>query len=365
MLDLPLADPSTVVIRPEPDEWTAASARPAEARPFAFTGTAGEYFRIWIVNLALSVVTLGLYSAWAKVRRLRYFYGHTLLDGSRFGYHASPVAILKGRLIAYAVIGVVAIFGQLAPLVGALLYFPLLVLMPVLIVRALRFHAVNSSYRGIRFGFDGTVGESYAVFLGWMLLVPFTFGLLYPFVVKRQREFVVVNSRHGRTPFQLSLGAGAVYVIYAVAAVAGLVWMMLAIGLAIAAAVAFRSGPNPPPYLFLVPLSVYAGFGVIAVGVRTVFENLVWDSTTIDGHMFRSRLTIGRMLALYTTNLLAIAGTLGLAVPWARVRLARYRAESLVLLPVGPLVSEAAIADGRFGATGSEFSEAMDFDVGL
>lgn len=37
-------------------------------RPFSFTGSAGEYFRIWIVNIALSIVTLGIYSAWAKVR---------------------------------------------------------------------------------------------------------------------------------------------------------------------------------------------------------------------------------------------------------------------------------------------------------
>ena len=54
-------------------------------RPFRFTGSGGEYFRIWIVNLLLSVLTLGIYSAWAKVRRLRYFYGHTSVDGGAFG----------------------------------------------------------------------------------------------------------------------------------------------------------------------------------------------------------------------------------------------------------------------------------------
>jgi hypothetical protein len=33
-----------------------------------FTGTAGEYFRIWIVNLFLTVLTLGIYSAWTLLR---------------------------------------------------------------------------------------------------------------------------------------------------------------------------------------------------------------------------------------------------------------------------------------------------------
>ncbi len=40
---------------------------------FEFTGDGREYFRIWIVNVSLTVITLGIYSAWAKVRRMRYF----------------------------------------------------------------------------------------------------------------------------------------------------------------------------------------------------------------------------------------------------------------------------------------------------
>ena len=68
---------------------------------FRFTGSGGEYFRIWIVNLLLSVVTLGIYSAWAKVRRMRYFYGNTQLAGDVFEYHGQPRQILKGRLIAF------------------------------------------------------------------------------------------------------------------------------------------------------------------------------------------------------------------------------------------------------------------------
>jgi len=38
-----------------------------------FTGRGTEYFGIWIVNLLLTIITLGIYSAGAKVRRLQYF----------------------------------------------------------------------------------------------------------------------------------------------------------------------------------------------------------------------------------------------------------------------------------------------------
>ena len=84
----------------------AASSSAPVARinvPFEFRATGSEYFRIWIVNLLLTIVTLGIYSAWAKVRRLRYFYGSTLLDGHSFEYHGKPLAILKGRLVVFAV----------------------------------------------------------------------------------------------------------------------------------------------------------------------------------------------------------------------------------------------------------------------
>jgi hypothetical protein len=66
--------------------------------PFNFTGRTGEYFRIWIVNVMLTIASLGIYSAWAKVRNKRCFYGNTSVDGTAFDYHADPVAILKGRL---------------------------------------------------------------------------------------------------------------------------------------------------------------------------------------------------------------------------------------------------------------------------
>jgi uncharacterized membrane protein YjgN (DUF898 family) len=73
---------------------------------FRFTGNGREYFAIWIVNLLLSIITLGIYSAWAKVRREQYFHRNTLLDDQPFEYTGNPVRILIGRIVALVVIGV-------------------------------------------------------------------------------------------------------------------------------------------------------------------------------------------------------------------------------------------------------------------
>src|SRR5215831_14574115 len=101
-MDMAAAGPSagaqaTRVIRPE------------------FTGSAGEYFRIWIVNLFFTLITLGIYSAWAKVRKKKYFYGSTRFDGQTFDYFGRPVVILKGRIIAFIAFVIYAFAGELYP----------------------------------------------------------------------------------------------------------------------------------------------------------------------------------------------------------------------------------------------------------
>ena len=68
-----------------------------ERHQVEFTGNWREYFGIWIVNILLTILTLGIYSAWAKVRRKRWFYGHTFIAGSSFDYHGRPVQILERR----------------------------------------------------------------------------------------------------------------------------------------------------------------------------------------------------------------------------------------------------------------------------
>lgn len=82
----------------------ASQAPAADGRlALAFHGTAHAYFRIWIENLCLTLLTLGVFSAWAKVRKKRFVYAHTTLDGTPFEYLGKPIPILKGRILAVAV----------------------------------------------------------------------------------------------------------------------------------------------------------------------------------------------------------------------------------------------------------------------
>ncbi len=110
-----------------------------------FSGAAMEYFRIWIVNLLFTLLTLGIYSAWAKVRKKKYFYGNTRLDGDSFDYTAEPLAILKGRLIAAAIMLAYVVVGELFADARVVFWILGALALPWLLTRALLFNARNSA----------------------------------------------------------------------------------------------------------------------------------------------------------------------------------------------------------------------------
>ena len=87
----------------------------SQAISFQFLGSGREYFKIWIVNMFLTILTLGVYSAWAKVRKNKYFYGNTRLGDASFDYLADPMAILRGRLIAFGLFSVYSVITNLVP----------------------------------------------------------------------------------------------------------------------------------------------------------------------------------------------------------------------------------------------------------
>ncbi|MGO4470137.1 DUF898 family protein, partial [Pseudoduganella sp. RAF53_2] len=135
-----------------------------------FSATGSEYFRIWIVNVLLTIVTLGIYSAWAKVRSNQYFYSSARLAGSSFEYHGNPKAILKGRIAALILVGGYHAAVRTSITAALVMAAVMACVMPYLVWKSLQFKLHNTSYRGIRFGFDGSVGKAYLYYLLMPLL---------------------------------------------------------------------------------------------------------------------------------------------------------------------------------------------------
>jgi uncharacterized membrane protein YjgN (DUF898 family) len=182
-----------------------------------FTGTASEYFRIWIVNTFLTIITLGIYAAWAKVRNRQYIYKNTLLDNQSFDYVANPVAILKGNLIVASGALTYFLTDLYNPVYSGIVVFVFYLILPFLIFKSLRFFAHNSAYRNIRFRFRGTLGESYKTYLLYPLLTPLTLGLIIPYWAFQKKRFFFDNFAFGTTTNSFRGQPGPFYKVYIVA----------------------------------------------------------------------------------------------------------------------------------------------------
>lgn len=344
----------------------AAIPSKAEHR-LEFDGRAGEYFRIWIVNVALSLVTLGIYSAWAKVRTERYFYGNTRLDGVPFEYSAQPLPILRGRLIAAALFGAYLLTAQFAPLWNLVVVLLIVALTPLIVVSGLRFRARYSAWRGIPFRFVGGVGGAYGKFLGLPLLAIVTMFLLYPWVKWRQQHWLAAGHRFGRQAFGFGAELGPYYVIYGVAllVMTVLMLMLVAAGAAIVATAAQLGEGTMMVVLYGVVALMYLFYFAAFVGMKTALTNLLWNNATLGPHRFRSTLDPWAVIGIFLGNAFAIVFSLGLLVPWAKVRLAKYRAEHWALVAQGDLDAFAADAQADLGAAGAEVGEAFDIDLSI
>ncbi len=351
---------------------------PPQRHGVEFTGNAREFFGIWFVNLVLSVLTLGIYSAWAKVRTERYFYGNTHFAGASFEYLADPIAILKGRLVAYAVaIGL----GLCAHFQLWVVYIPLilavLLLLPLLIQRTLRFRARYSAWRGLRFRFVDGVFEAYVNFMFKPMLQLPTLYMTLPWVRMCQHEYIVAGHRFGGKRFSFKGDLGTYFIPFAICLGLGFGAYILMIMAAIGGAVVAEglglggTGPDGEPsdslvFAIMIPLMlVYLGFLAIPVFLRTRYVNLMWKFTQFGPHRFESTLRARDVIWIYFSNGLLIVLSLGLMVPWAMVRLARYRARHFAVLVQGDLDSFIAETERNEGATSAELVDALDLDVDI
>ncbi len=356
-------------------ESPSQSAAPLAPEQLHFTGSGTEYFGIWIVNLLLTIVTLGIYSAWAKVRRLQYFYRHTELAGSGFDFHGSPVRILFGRAIALVMLIAYNYSVRLHSRLTILILIGIAIVMPWLLRNSFRFRLYNTSWRGTRFHFRGTVAGAYRVFLlnGFLALI--TIYVMAPFMHQRLKAYQHDNSWFGRTRCSFHARAGQFYAIYLLL-LAAVVVFAIAVGfsgiggaLAALSQVQKHGGHADPRAALRAVVILYGALILMGMTVGPVFHalitNLIWNNTRVGEHRIECNMSAPRLVWISVSNFALVVLTLGLFIPWAMVRLAKFQLESVRLLPAGDLQEFLAAEPEALGAVGEEAATAFDFDISL
>jgi uncharacterized membrane protein YjgN (DUF898 family) len=339
-----------------------------------FHGRGAEYFRIWIVNVALSVITLGIYSAWAKVRTQRYFYGNTVLAGQSFEYHANPWRILLGRVIALVLFLLYSLSVIVAPPSFAVWILILAAALPWLANSSIRFTARNSSWRNVRFNFNATYFEAFIAYAVWSAAA-LAFFPLVPYTRRIHDYFYINHHRFGGRGFQTSFTARRVYGIYALGFILVVAMLLAGIGLAMGLivlstrlhALSKISLPVGADDFSLIVFTVFGlGAAFITNFVTTMVTNVAISNATLEGGFkLSSKASALRVAWIVVTNTLLILATFGLFYPFARVRLARYRMRKYALIATGDLDDFTSEALESQSAIGEEIAGLFDFGFGL
>ena len=343
-----------------PGTPTEAAVAPAPlSLSLSFSGSGAEYFRIWIVNLLLSVATLGIYSAWAKTRRLQYFYRNTHLAGASFDFRGDPKAILRGRLLAVAVLGAYHYAFGLSRTTGLVIVGVLLLGLPFMMRSALRFRLSNTWYRGLPFGFSGSVRHAYLVYLLpiALIVVPsalaalalqpgllgafFLLYLLWPLMHGAMRRYQHRHLVYGdqQASFPLSLFRLALPYLQGFLVSLGLMLVLVIVSgtvafLAGVTGTAGGAGKKGLSMGFLVMFGIgmvlfYLSILLIGPFVAVRLNNRAWSATAFPGVRIDCHMAFWSYFRLQLVNVLLTLLTLGLFRPFAAVRTWRYRIEHL------------------------------------
>jgi uncharacterized membrane protein YjgN (DUF898 family) len=318
-----------------------------------FSGSGAEYFRIWIVNLLLTVATLGIYSAWAKTRRLQYFYRNTQLAGASFDFRGDPKAILRGRILAAVVLAAYHYAFGFSLHAGLVTIALLLVGLPFMMRSALRFRLSNTVYRGLPFGFSGSIGLAYLVYLvpvaifvlpgallalnprnpwvGAIFLLYLAWPLIHGAMRTYQHKHLMVGDQNATFPLGMTnlakpyLMALLIWLgVFVFAIVAGIVAAALAGGRK-----ATDFGTTLP---FIIGMVIFY-IALLLPGPYIVvrLNNRAWSATSFPGVRITCAMRVWPYLRLQVVNVLLTLLTLGLYRPFAAVRTWRYRVEHVTV----------------------------------
>jgi uncharacterized membrane protein YjgN (DUF898 family) len=390
-----------------------------------FTGSGSEYFKIWIVNILLTIVTVGLYYPWAKVRNKRYFYANSTLADRNFEYHATGKQLFVGFLIAVGIFIVFQVLSQVVPPLGLILLLLLFVAIPWIIWRSLIFNMKVSSFSNVFFSFRGKLSSAYINYFGLplLLVVTFyglpigiaiimplmfmgnmgggessTFEMILPIIIivvsiisflvafylialikKRNTEYVLNGTRYGQGIFETKLETKKFMFINLKVFGLTLLGALVFLGLAVA------FGLNPQELSDINPEDLQGGLPEGLIGILVVAyvallffmllimaflitrqRTYIFENTMLDKKIgFKSTLRARDYAWVMISNILLIIVTVGFAIPWTKVRMARLTLENTYVDTSVGFDEYLSQKEQEQSSLGDQIGDAFDVDVGI
>lgn len=310
----------------------------------AFHGNGAELFKMKVVQILLTLLTLGIYYPWARAATLRYIYSRTEFAGTRFAFHGTGRELFRGFLKAGLVFAVyMGLFFATslvsnkiaATVITVLIYASFIFLIPVAIYGSLRYRMSRISWRGIRLSYVGSLKQVVMLYLKSVPFTLITLGLYLPFFQNSLRKLLVENTKAGNLCFRFA-GTGRDF--FAVQT-KGIILSVLTLGI----------------YGFWYAKNKF---------------NFLFGKIEIDQDGQTCLVKAGMTPTGVFTNLAYIIGvtvlTLGVGLPWATVRSIRFVLENLRIegnFAPDKLVQN--VQQKSLSATGEGLADAFDIGTAL
>jgi uncharacterized membrane protein YjgN (DUF898 family) len=345
-----------------------------------FHGTGGGLFKIMLINWILTIITLGIYYFWGKTKVRRYLWEQSSYAGDRFYYHGTGGELFKGALIfgvilsllngaSYALGQAWGAEAQLYAEIGT--SYLILSLLPVIMVGAMRYRLSRTAWRGIRLSFRGKRKSALWLYIKGYLFTFLTLGLYWPFFSVQKQKFWKGNSYFGNQAFEYDGEGKAILKAYL------LFWLAIIIMFSIPSVLLGfagleMEGASPEMMQETVQKTMMFSFGmlipfaIVYLYYSAYLDRYHWSKTRFAGGDFKYDATGGQWFLLNFTNVLLLAFTAFLALPFVMIRNRKFLAAHLTVhgnMQLSQIIQEAqkSSALGEGAADGFD----MDIDIGL
>ena len=360
-----------------------------------FYGQGSDYAKIWIVNTLLTVLTLGIYSAWAKVRTLKYMYGSTELDGSRFDFTGSPIAILIGRIIAVLLLVLYTYGPSLHPAVGILGLVLFFGSFPWIFIKGLKFKLKNTRFRNIAFSFRGNIKQGCKIWYKYAaipfvvslastiflllketdtenpsmsliltLFAPILINFIYVSVIASSAITEILNfiynhiyyGKH-KTSIKVILDDVKSKIVYKYMLVAVMGFLAL---ITVSALTVFIKVLAP-----LMAIAGYLYFVLMGLYLQFLIIDFVWSRITATEAKSITKIEFNTLASISIKNLIIMGFTFGFYYPWATVKLKKYKIENRGIKAINFDAFQAEQYNDESSAIGEELDTAFEFDIDI
>ena len=309
------------------------SAVPQTRRLMTSHAKGWALFKVYVVNLVLMLLTLGIYRFWGKTRMRRLLWSNVEILGDRLEYSGTGKELFFGFLVVFAVI-LVPLFGglvvavylltgvneELRAALGSVQLFIIVFLMGAAVYRARRYRLTRTHWRGIYAGLTGSALIYGLIGLATYIASGASLGLAYPACSLWLKRYEMRHTWVGNEQPDFTPSLNKLYSFFMVPWLVSAVSIPVFIYFAISAFDNLGTGTSQENWT-----DTLWGIAFAWVAFLPAFLAFFWyrgktfshyvDSTQFHGHHLSSSMSGLGYMWLAVSNMVLVIFSLGLALP--------------------------------------------------